>query len=91
MYLTLDTTLISVSFAARVMIAQWELGGWTYLTVCPLHGRVQFPAVVEYLKGFFPWVMTFYQPVWSQCGRRWLNLPSMTPQNLWSSRPTMDR
>jgi len=31
-----------------------------YLTVCPLVARVQFQALVEYFKGFFPGVT---QPV----------------------------
>ena len=33
-----------------------------------------------------PWLITFYQPVLSQRGRKWLNLPSMTSHNLWKSR-----
>jgi len=36
--------------------------------------RVQFPAMAEYSIG------------WSQRSRKWLNLPSMTPLNLWTSK-----
>jgi len=38
--------------------------------------------MAEYFKGFF----TLYQPVLSQRGRKWLNLPSMAPRSLWTVR-----
>ena len=62
------------------MIAQWD----SSLSVLPVT-RVQFPATVEYFKGF-PWLIALCQPVLSQRGRKWLNLPSKTPHNLWTAR-----
>jgi len=34
----------------------------------------------------FPWLITLCQTVLSQRGRKWLNLPSMAPHNLWKRR-----
>ena len=34
----------------------------------------------------FHWLITLSQPVLSQRGRKWLNLPLMTPHNLWTVR-----
>ena len=63
---------LSVLPVARAMIAQWN----SSLSVLPV-AWVQFPATAEYFKGIFPgW--------WH--GRKWLNLPSMTPHNLWTAR-----
>jgi len=62
------------------MIAQWN----SSLSVLPV-ARVQFPTTVEYFKGFFP-MITLCQPVLSQRGRKWLNLLSKTPHNLWTVR-----
>jgi len=44
----------------------------------PNHGGV--------IQGIFPKLIAFCQPVLSQHGRKWLNLPSMTPHNLWIAR-----
>ena len=58
-----------------VMIAQWD----TSLSVpIPSHGGV--------FQGIFPWLIALCQPVLSQCGRKWLNLPSKTPHNLCTAR-----
>jgi len=57
------------------------------LTVCPpscgpgsisSHGGV--------FQEIFLWLITLCQPVLSLLGRKWLNLPSMTPHNLWTVR-----
>ena len=64
-----------------VMIAQWD----SSLSVLPV-ARVQFPATAEYFQGIFPWLIALCQPVLSQRGRKWLNLPPMTPPNLWTAR-----
>ena len=63
---------LSVLPVARVMIAQWD----SSLYVLPV-ARVQFSAII------FPWLIALCQPVLSQRGRKWLNLPSITPHNLW--------
>jgi len=34
----------------------------------------------------FSWLITLRQPVLSQRGKNWLNLPSMAPHNLWTPR-----
>jgi len=60
------------------MIAQWG----SSLSVLPgsilSHGGV--------FQGIFLRLITLCQPVLSQRGRKWLNLPSMTPHNLWIVR-----
>ena len=56
-----------------------------YLTVCPPRGPGSIPSHGVF-QGIFPWLITLYQPVLSQRGRKWLNLPSMTPHNLWTAR-----
>jgi len=64
-----------------IIIAQWD----SSLSVLPV-ARVRFPATAEYFKGLNPWLIALWQPVLSQRGRKWLNLPSMTPHNLWTAR-----
>ena len=59
------------------MIAQWD----SSLSVFSV-ARVQFPATAE----IFPWLIALCQPILSQRGRKWLNLPSMTPHYLWAAR-----
>jgi len=56
-----------------VMIAQW--GKWIPRSVLSV-ARVPFPAMAKYFKEFF-WLTTICQPVLSQPGGKWLNLPSM--------------
>jgi len=63
------------------MIAQWD----SSLSVLPV-ARVQFPAMCGVSQGIFLWLITLCQPVLSQRGRKWLNLSSMTPYNLWTAR-----
>jgi len=62
------------------MIAQWD----SSLSVLPV-ARVRFPATAEYFKGLNPWLIALCQPVLSQRGRKWLNLPSITPHNPWTA------
>jgi len=69
-----------------------------YFTVCPLrgpgsisdHGGVFqwiFPWLITlYISRDFPWLITLSQPVLSEHGRKWLNLPYMTPHNQQTSR-----
>jgi len=61
------------------MIAQWDS------SLLPV-ARVQFPATAGVFQGIFPWLIALCQPVLSQRGRKWLNLPSKTPNNLWTAR-----
>jgi len=56
-------------------IARWE-NEWNSLSILSMV-QAQFPAVTEYFKD---------QPILSQCGRQWLNLPSMAPHYLWALR-----
>jgi len=64
---------------------------------CPLRGPCPTPVdVAGYFKGFFSRLITLYQPVLSQRGRKWVNLPAMAPHNLVNIEekglpPTMDR
>jgi len=58
-----------------------------YLAVCPpCPGPGSIPSHGGVFQGIFLWLITLCQLVLSQCGRKWLNLPSMTPQNLWTVR-----
>jgi len=62
------------------MIARWE-NECISLSVpgsIPSHSGV--------VQVIFPWLITLYQPVLSQRGRKWLNLSSMRPHNLWTAR-----
>ena len=66
-----------------VMIAQWE-NKWISLSVLSVgpgsilsHGGV--------FQRSFTWLTTLCQPVLSQRGRKYLNLPSMAPHNLWTA------
>jgi len=52
------------------------------LTGCPRCGLGSIPDRGEVFQNIFPWLITFCQPILSQCGRKWLNFPSMAPQNL---------
>jgi len=61
-----------------VMIAQWDSSLFVCPGSIPSHGGV--------FQGIFPWLIALCQPVLSQCGRKWLNLPSKTPHNLWTAR-----
>ena len=56
-----------------------------FLTVCPLCGPGSIPGRSGILQGIFPLLITFFQPVLSQRGRKWLNLPPMAPHILWTS------
>jgi len=60
------------------MIAQWDSSLSVLLGSIPSHGGV--------FQGIFPWLIALCQPVLSQRGRKWLNLPSMTPPSLWTVR-----
>jgi len=51
---------------------------WLTLGSIPIHSKV--------CQGIFPWLITFCQSDLSQRGRKWPNLSSMTPLNLWTSR-----
>ena len=56
------------------------------LTVCPPCGPGSIPGHGGVCQWILPWLITLCQPVLSQCGKKWLNLPSMTPYNLWPAR-----
>ena len=75
---------LSVLSMARVMIAQWENESIS-LSVLPV-SWLQLPISGGVFRGIFPWLLTFCQPVLSQRGRKWFNLPSVAPHNLWKSR-----
>jgi len=53
-----------------------------------LHGPGSMPVHGGVFQGVGPWVITLCQPILNQCGRKWLNLTSIAPHNLWRSRPT---
>jgi len=55
-----------------------------YLTVCPLHIPGSIPGCDGVSQGISLQLITLYQNVLGQRGRKWLNLPSMTPHNLWT-------
>jgi len=57
-----------------------------YLTVYPPCGPGSIPSHGGVFQGVFPWLPTLGQPILSQHGRKWLNLPSMAPHNLWALR-----
>jgi len=59
---------------------------WTPCTDCLLRGPGWIFGSCRVSQGIFPWLITLYQPALSQCGRRWFNLPSMAPHNLWTSK-----
>jgi len=52
-----------------------------YLTVLSV-ARGLIPACGGVFQGTFSWLITLCQPALSQRGRKWLNLPSMTPHKL---------
>ena len=54
--------------------------------VYPSRGLGSTPGNGGVFQEIFPWPITLYQPVLTQRGRKWLNLPSMAPHNLWPSR-----
>ena len=56
------------------------------LTVCPSCGPGSIPNHGGAFEGTFPWLIALCQPVLSQRGRQWLNLPSMTSHSLWTAR-----
>jgi len=60
------------------MIAQWDSSLSVLPVAWPGHGGV--------IQGIFPWLIALCQPVLNQRGRKWLNLPSKTPHNLWTAR-----
>jgi len=64
------------------MIAQWN----SSLAVCPPCGPGSVPSHGGVFQGVFLWLITLCQPVLSQRGKKWLNLHSMTPHNLWTAR-----
>jgi len=57
-----------------------------YPTVCPTRGTGTVPRCGRVFRGIFPWLITLCQPVLSQCGGKWLNLPSLAPHSLWTSK-----
>ena len=61
-----------------------------YLIVCPLCGPGSTPGDGRVFRGISPWLITLCQLVLSQRGRKWLNLPSVAPHNLWNSRKTAE-
>jgi len=63
------------------MIAQWDSSA-----VCPPRGPGSIPSHGGVFQGIFLWLIALCQPVLSQRGRKWFNLPSMTPHNLWTAR-----
>jgi len=73
-------SLIYSILELTVMVAQWDssLSVLPAARVIPSHGGV--------FQGIFPWLITLCQPVLSQRGKEWLNLPPMTPHNLWTAR-----
>jgi len=75
----------SVLLLGLVSIAQWE-NKCISLSVLPV-ARVQFPCSHGgVFQEYFLWLIILCQTVLSQRGRKWLNLPSMAPHNLWKSR-----
>ena len=54
--------------------------------VCPRCDPDSIPSYSRVFKGIFPWLIILCQPVPSQRGKKWLNLPSMASNNLWKSR-----
>jgi len=70
----------SLSVLPVAMIGQWD----SSLSV--LLGPGSIPNHSGVFQGIFPWLITLCQPILSQRGRKWLNLPSMTPHNLWTAR-----
>ena len=72
---------LSVLPVTRVMIAQWD----NSLSVFP-RGPGSIPSHGAVFQGIFPWLIALFQPVLSHRGRKWLNLPSMIPHNLWTAR-----
>jgi len=56
------------------------------LTVCPPRGPGSIPSHDGVFQGIFPWLIALCQPVLSQRGKKWLNLPAMTPHSLWTVR-----
>jgi len=55
-------------------------------TFCPPCGPGLIPSHGGVFQEVFPRLITLCQPVLSQRGRQWLDLPSMTPHNLWRHR-----
>ena len=64
-----------------VLIAQWENESH-----CPPRGLGSIPSHGGIFQGIFPWLITLCQPIMGRRGRKWLNLPSMAPRNLGTSR-----
>jgi len=53
---------------------------------CLPHGQGSIPSHGGVFQGIFPWLITLCQSVLSQRDRKWLNLASMAPHNLWTLR-----
>ena len=56
------------------------------LTACSPCGPGSIPSHGGVFHGNFPWLIALCQPVLSSHDKKWLNLPSMTPHNLWTAR-----
>ena len=63
-----------------------SVGEWMTLPVCPPCGPGSIPSHGGVFQGIFLWLIILCQPVLSQRGRKWHNLPSTTPHNLWTAR-----
>jgi len=76
---------LSVLPVARVMISQWG----SSLSVLPV-ARVQFPTMVEYLKRFFPWLITCapYTQFWEYPRAEWPLLNKSLQSHEDHERPT---
>ena len=63
-----------------------SVGKWMNPTVDVLRGPGSIPGRGEVFQGIFFWLIALCQPILSQRDRKSLNLPSMSPHKLWTSR-----
>jgi len=83
----LDRNILSFRLLYRPWVSHdSSVRKWMNLTVCSSCGPGSIPSHGGVFHRMFPWLTTLCQLVLSQRSRKWLNLPSKVPHNLWTAR-----
>ena len=59
-----------------------SVGEWMNHTFCPLSGPGLISSHGGVFQGIYRWLIALCQPILSQCGKKWLNLPSKVSHDL---------